>query len=105
MPWYRTRHTAPPLNKEITMFKDGVKTTKVFDPFDIFDGHGGFRKDVAEWWSYEKDLPDPPEAKDKGIDHIGGIDAQSFKAEPKIVAGKAPPPGPDWLGEGSLDNR
>jgi hypothetical protein len=105
MPWYRTKHTLPPKDTEITMFKDGVKTTKKFDLYEIFDGRGGINPDFGEWWTYNKDLPDPPEAEDKGISHLIPVAIQEHEVRPKIVKGKKAPPGPDYLGEGSLDNR
>lgn len=105
MPWYRTAHMLPPTGKEITSFKDGVRTTKKFDALDIFDGKGGVSKDFGEWWSHEKNLPDPPEAKDQGIASTIPVEVQEDLVRPKIVKGKKAPPGPDFSGEGSLDNR
>ena len=104
MPWYKTKHIVPPMDKEITSFNNGVRTTKKFEPYDIYDGKGKLNDNFGDWWSYEKDLPDPPEDKDTGIDHMV-VYVQEDKVEPKIVKGKAAPKGPDVLGEGSLDNR
>ena len=103
MPWYRTSDTIPPIGKEIVVF--GSNEKKKYEAYDVFDGKGGIRKDFPKWWSYELNLPDPPEIKDKGIDHVEDVKLQEDVVDPKIVKGKKPPPGPDFLGEGSLDNR
>ena len=104
MPWYRTQHVLPPIDKEITSFNKGMRTTKKFDSLDVLDGKGGVNKNFGDWWSYQPDLPDPPEAKDTGIGSTM-VEVQEDEVRPKIVKGKKAPPGPDWVGEGALDNK
>jgi hypothetical protein len=103
MPWYRTNHTLPPSKKEITMWKDGVKTTKEFTLDEIFDGKGGVNENFGPWWTYNPDLPEPPGLDFKGIDYSAPV--QEELLDPKIVKGKPAPPGPDLLAEGSLDEK
>lgn len=103
MPWFRSEHIIPPMNQEITTFKAGVRETKSYGPFDIYSSEGKMSKEFPEWWARTSDLPDPPEAKDKGLDHYFPK-IQEEIMRPKIVEGKRPK-GPEVRAEGAWDER
>ena len=103
MPWYKTLDTLPPMGKELTIF-NGKQETKTLNALDVMDGKGGVRKDVFQFWTYEKNLPDPKEDSLKGIGHVTA-EVQQEKCEPKLVDGRPAPKGPDFIAEGAWDLR
>lgn len=105
MPWYKTAEVLPPVNKTITVFQNGVRITKSYEPLEIYNGKGGLNDGFGKWWTYDATkLQDPVDEVLKGVGHVV-VESQEQKIDPKIVEGKEPPSGPTRIAEGSWDNR